>query len=1501
MKAQKFTISLILLLAISLSLFAEHVEVKDAQTVGKNFYWENSRNENPIVYDAIVPQLFTTESLNGNALYYVFNINSNDGFVIVAADDNVTPVLGYSTSGTWTGENMPPAVELMLASFEDQITAVIEQNLDGDKEIETAWEQYGKFNPDPPAYKAVSPLLTTTWNQNQYYNQQCPADAAGPGGHAYAGCAAVSMAQVIKYWQHPTTGTGSNSYTHSTYGTISANFGATTYNYALMPNSISTTNFEVAQLLFHCGVSVKMNYGPTGSAPFGPNWATDVENALKNNFNYSSTLGWKWKNNYSTSTWISMLKAELDQSRPLIYYGWDGNNTAHQFNCDGYNNNNYFHFNMGWSGSYDGYYLVTNLNPYYNFTYYQGAIFNMYPVSQTQSYDFGDAPDPSYPTKLASGGACHVVPANPSVFLGVLVDTEPDGQPHINCNGDDFDLVYPPANDDEDGVLFPTMYVGTPASITVTVTGSGYLQGWMDFTKDGDWADAGEQIFVNLSLSSGTHNLSVTIPATAYVGWTYARFRYSTAQNIGFGGQAPDGEVEDYFVRFEEAIPEPTFDMLFSVDIGSDTELSDPAQDNDEVFDPGDAYLLNGTYMPLPGADGYFDDIQAFVVDPLPDGGVAGTGAPCLSGLPIEQEKINFFDMDGIDLIATDLQQFVFGMDTLSTTKFNDPYIHYPDSIYISFDDDDMFPYTDPSGSIPRMGFSSNGALYGQQLNKDEIIEVDLNNVAPNQAQIWSITPKYNEVPIHPNLAPDPDFFAPNPNDFDDDVDALDVPYELNDTALVYFSADHEAVFTDNSGLPLNPGSIYLATAGQAVEVINAQTDIGLPPGTDVDAFEFAWVFDPQQNRDAFALIFSVDEDDPTTPLDESGGLLPGQLYVSYLTGMWFDYTTEPFQDDIDALTLFATPGSQQTPKADFTPLNSLIYAGQPIQFFDISTGSPNSWNWTFAGGNPANHNGQMPPLVMYLNPGVYQVTLTVTNAYGSDTKTGTVKVLPPDWGYNITNLSHVISIPVSVNPTVNGSPLNSGDVIGVFHTDFAGNVVCGGYVIWDGVNNLALTAYGDDPTTPSVKEGFANGENFVWKVYSWSNAQAYPVSVTYDPTLPNYDGKYYDNGLSALTTLGSYLTQTINISQGWNGLSSYLDPADKNLDTIFKAVQSDLTILLNLSGVYWPTAGINTLGQWNPYDGYVVKVNKDVTLNIPGSSLTNRSIVLNPGWHVIPVLSSNNVAASTILGVPGVVLAKEIGGNKVYWPAFSIYTLTTLETGKAYIVYVTTTVTITYPAKGSGAGPVNPEPEITLPESWNGYNNTPYTHLIAISEGVGQMLEKGDVIGVFNAQGINAGYVAYRGKNTALAAFGDDQYTGETDGLLEGEDLFFKAYRPSTGEVFDLDVAFDPGMPDPDKVFTPNGLSVMQLKTAIEETPGNISVDVYPNPANNYLNIHSTGTENVPVNLKIIDAIGKVVYSNDLDPDASITIDVSRWSEGCYILSLTGHQSPVIKKIIIR
>ncbi len=177
-------------------------------------------------------------------------------------------------------------------------------------------------------------------------------------------------------------------------------------------------------------------------------------------------------------------------------------------------------------------------------------LLEVHPGVQEES-DFGDAPDPTYPTLLASLGAQHLIV--PGIMLGNLIDAEPDGQPTVNADGDD--LANLP---DEDGVMFMTpLIAGQAATVQVIASVPGTLWAWIDFDVNGSWAEAADQIANGLGLNPGPNVITFMVPATAQPGVTYARFRFTTMAGVvlSYTGSAPDGEVEDYLVMIEEAEP----------------------------------------------------------------------------------------------------------------------------------------------------------------------------------------------------------------------------------------------------------------------------------------------------------------------------------------------------------------------------------------------------------------------------------------------------------------------------------------------------------------------------------------------------------------------------------------------------------------------------------------------------------------------------------------------------------------------------------------------------------------------------------------------------------------------------------------------------------------------------------------------------------------------------------------------------------------------------------
>jgi hypothetical protein len=184
--------------------------------------------------------------------------------------------------------------------------------------------------------------------------------------------------------------------------------------------------------------------------------------------------------------------------------------------------------------------------------------------------DFGDAPDPPYPTVLASDGARHIVDGR--TFLGHSVDAEKDGQPDATATGDDLTNV-----DDEDGVVFVgDLIPGQRATVQVTASTTGFLNAWIDFNGNGDWSDREDHVFIDTILTTGVNTLTFTVPADAQAGQTYSRWRFSTEQGLNYTGLAMDGEVEDCMVTIKSgAIPTPT------VPVTEHLKWSQPAVEQD--------------------------------------------------------------------------------------------------------------------------------------------------------------------------------------------------------------------------------------------------------------------------------------------------------------------------------------------------------------------------------------------------------------------------------------------------------------------------------------------------------------------------------------------------------------------------------------------------------------------------------------------------------------------------------------------------------------------------------------------------------------------------------------------------------------------------------------------------------------------------------------------------------------------------------------------------------
>lgn len=328
------------------------ISKNDAQQIALDWFSANTLSKQ---VSRSIDKIETYQYSNQDALYIV-NM-SPASFVIIATDDESGTVLAYSDEDSFQLDDLHPALEKLLQQYGSAVLKGEKISLQTSNENATAL-------PD-----TIEPLLSTKWHQNWPYNKFCPIDSSGDANEVnyrtYAGCVATAMSQIMKYYDYPETGFGSHSYVYSDYGRLSANFDTTTYDWDNMPDAISQFSQEeninaVAQLMYHCGISVDMMYGPNSSGAYDVN----VPSAMQEYFNYSSAIKLYARSSYSDDSWINLIKAEINDGRP-IYYSGDNGEAGHAFVCDGYENRTrlgyFLHFNWGWSGSGNGYYSIDDM------------------------------------------------------------------------------------------------------------------------------------------------------------------------------------------------------------------------------------------------------------------------------------------------------------------------------------------------------------------------------------------------------------------------------------------------------------------------------------------------------------------------------------------------------------------------------------------------------------------------------------------------------------------------------------------------------------------------------------------------------------------------------------------------------------------------------------------------------------------------------------------------------------------------------------------------------------------------------------------------------------------------------------------------------------------------------------------------------------------------------------------------------------------------------------
>lgn len=376
MKTKKKTLALALLLLPTAMAWAGNVSEAEALKMAQQFLDKRGTGA------TIQPKMAAKGPRRAVATaapsdYYVFNVGSNDGFVIVSGDDRTVDILGYADSGTFDQENVPDGLRYLLDGYAEQMAW-----LDARQVKRTA-----ASSASSPARSPIAPLIASHWDQGAPYNNLCPEIN---GEKTVTGCVATSMAQLMYYHQWPA---GSSEavpgYTTSTAKIVQDDLVPTQFGWSSMTttyssDAVGTAADEVAKLMKYCGWALNMDYGTDASSAY----SEAIPDALKTYFGYDGGVRHAYRRCYSYMEWVDLIYSELANNRPVAL-GGQSMGGGHSFVCDGYDTDDYFHINWGWGGDSDGYFRLSLLNPNEQgiggsstldgFSFSQGAVIGIQP------------------------------------------------------------------------------------------------------------------------------------------------------------------------------------------------------------------------------------------------------------------------------------------------------------------------------------------------------------------------------------------------------------------------------------------------------------------------------------------------------------------------------------------------------------------------------------------------------------------------------------------------------------------------------------------------------------------------------------------------------------------------------------------------------------------------------------------------------------------------------------------------------------------------------------------------------------------------------------------------------------------------------------------------------------------------------------------------------------------------------------------------------------------
>lgn len=443
-----------------------------------------------MAWDAASHELVkAVDAADGLPALYAFE-DARGGYMIVSADDCAEPLLGYSPGGSLTTDSLPASLQWWLDEYSRQIQYAREKGIAA---------QSVSFPVAKAGRRAVEPLIKSSWDQGEPYNIQCP---AYDGERTWTGCVATSMAQVMNYFKYPAKGQGSISYDAASISKrLSLNFSLKKFDWDNMLDRYDKGAYTdeqsaaVAYLMKACGYSVKMDYGLDASGAL----AMNIRKALIKYFNYDENIRHELRQLYTATEWGDIIYNSVAEGCPVLYGGGSMIGGGHSFICDGYDGDGYFHFNWGWTGMSDGYFLLDALNPYalgagggagggYNFT--QDAVVGVQPPT--------GKPAVESPLTLVQTGSLAMYERNDSICFDLFAE---NGPMWVNYNPETLKFTLGAIVErTDDPTVAPVSFAIAPAQISL---GAGYGTGPVYFTPGIEKK--------NFNVADGTYKVTIAI------------------------------------------------------------------------------------------------------------------------------------------------------------------------------------------------------------------------------------------------------------------------------------------------------------------------------------------------------------------------------------------------------------------------------------------------------------------------------------------------------------------------------------------------------------------------------------------------------------------------------------------------------------------------------------------------------------------------------------------------------------------------------------------------------------------------------------------------------------------------------------------------------------------------------------------------------------------------------------------------------------------------------